>query len=162
MESKDNWKTDTSPSPGSGEQAGQDLRRQAEEELSRKKGALSLEHPEAQSPEETRLMLHELRVYQIELEMQNEELQKSHAEMDAIRERYFDLYDFAPVGYCTVSEKGLILEANLTAATLLGVTRGELVKKLFTRFIILRPRSLARGPVWDYRSCTGSSRPTGA
>ncbi|MEI6260021.1 MAG: hypothetical protein WCR46_08955 [Deltaproteobacteria bacterium] len=69
MESKDNWKTDASPSPGSGEQAGQDLRRQAEEELSRKKGALYPAHPEAQSPEETRLMLHELRVHQIELKL---------------------------------------------------------------------------------------------
>jgi hypothetical protein len=98
MESKDNWKTDAHPSPSSGEHAGQDLRRQAEEELSRKKGALSPEHPEAQSPEETRLMLHELRVHQIELKLQNEELQKSHAEMDTIRERYFDLYDLAPVG----------------------------------------------------------------
>ncbi|PKN60260.1 MAG: hypothetical protein CVU53_04010, partial [Deltaproteobacteria bacterium HGW-Deltaproteobacteria-11] len=50
--------------------------------------------------------------------------------------RYFDLYDLAPTGYCTVSEKGLILEANLTAATLLGVARGALVKQPLTRFIL--------------------------
>jgi PAS domain S-box-containing protein len=136
MESKDNWKTDISPSPGSGEQAGQDLRRQAEEELSRKKGALSPDHPEALSPEETRRMLHELQVYQIELKLQNEELQKSHAEMDAIRERYFDLYDLAPVGYCTVSEKKLILEANLTLAILLDVSRSALIQSPMSQFIL--------------------------
>jgi len=136
MESKDNWKTDAHPSPGSGEQAGQDLRRQAEEYLSRKKGVLSPEYPKAQSPEETRLMLHELRVHQIELKLQNEELQKSHAEMDAIRARYFDLYDLAPVGYCTVSEKKLILEANLTLATLLDVGRSALIQRPMSRFIL--------------------------
>ena len=81
-------------------------------------------------------MLHELRVHQIELEMQNEELRRAQAELDAARARYFDLYDLAPVGYCTLSEQGLILEANLTAATLLGVARGALVKQPFTRFIL--------------------------
>ena len=81
-------------------------------------------------------MLHELRVHQIELEMQNEELRRTQAELDAARARYFDLYDLAPVGYCTLTEKGLILEANLTAATLLGVARGALVKQPITRFIL--------------------------
>jgi PAS domain S-box-containing protein len=90
----------------------------------------------ALSPEEIRRMLHELRVHQIELEMQNEELRRAQAELDASRERYFDLYDLAPVGYCTLSEKGLILETNLTAATLLNVTRSEMVNKPITRFIL--------------------------
>lgn len=89
----------------------------------------------ALSPEETRQTLHELRVHQIELEMQNEELRRAQAELDASRARYFDLYDLAPVGYCTVSESGLILEANLTAARLLRVTRGELTRQPLTRFI---------------------------
>ena len=89
----------------------------------------------ALSPEETRQTLHELRVHQIELEMQNEELRRAQAELDAVRARYFDLYDLAPVGYCTVSEQGLIEEANLTAATLLGTTRRELVRQPWTRFI---------------------------
>jgi len=88
------------------------------------------------SSEEIRQTLHELRVHQLELEMQNEELRRAQVELDATRARYFDLYDLAPVGYCTVSERGLILEANLTAATLLGVARGELVKQSFARFII--------------------------
>jgi PAS domain-containing protein len=80
--------------------------------------------------------LHELLVHQIELEMQNEELRRAQAELEAARARYFDLYDLAPVGYCTVSEEGLILEANLTAATLLGVAKGALVKQPLTRFIL--------------------------
>jgi PAS domain-containing protein len=88
-----------------------------------------------QTPESVRQVLHELRVHQIELTMQNEELRRAQAEIEAERARYFDLYDLAPVGYVTVSEKGLILEANLTAATLLGVNRGVLVKQPLSRFI---------------------------
>ncbi len=107
-----------------------DRRRQAEE-----KAALSPENIEALSPEETRQTLHELQVHQIELEMQNEELRRTQVELDASRARYFDLYDVAPVGYFSLSETGLILEANLTAATLLSVPRGVLVKQPITRFI---------------------------
>jgi len=111
-----------------------ELRRQAEE-IARKEAAQSSEDLESLSPEGIRQTLHELRVHQIELEMQNEELRRTQAELDAARARYFDLYDLAPVGYCTLSEKGLILEANLTAATLLGVARGALVKQSISRFI---------------------------
>ena len=112
-----------------------DLRRQAEE-LARAKAAQAPEDLETLSPEETRQMLHELRVHQIELEIQNEELRRAQAELEASRARYFDLYDLAPVGYFTVSEQGLIIEANLTAAGLLGVARGALVKQPLTRFIL--------------------------
>ena len=84
----------------------------------------------------SRQLLHELRVHQIELEMQNEELRRAQEELEASRARYFDLYDLAPVGYFTLSEEGLILEANLTAARLLGVARGALVKQPLTRFIL--------------------------
>ncbi len=73
---------------------------------------------------------------QAELEMQNEELRTSQEELHISQERYFDLYDFAPVGYCTVSEQGLIMEANLTTATLLGLSRNELVRQPISRFII--------------------------
>ncbi len=91
----------------------------------------------ALSPEQTRQMLHELRVHQIELEMQNEELRRTQVELDVSRARYFDLYDLAPVSYYTVSEAtGLLLEANLAGATLLGLSRADLVGKPMTRFIV--------------------------
>jgi PAS domain S-box-containing protein len=112
-----------------------ELRRRAEE-MARGKAAQAPENLAPLSPEETRRTLHELRVHQIELEMQNEELRRAQAELDAARARYFDLYDLAPVGYCTVSEQGLILEANFTAATLLGVARGALVMQPFSHFIL--------------------------
>jgi two-component system cell cycle sensor histidine kinase/response regulator CckA len=90
----------------------------------------------ALSPEDTRWTLHELQVHQIELEMQNEELRRTQGELEASRARYFDLYDLAPVGYCTLSEEGLILEANLSAAALLGVDRGALVTQPISRFVL--------------------------
>ena len=61
---------------------------------------------------------HELRVHQIELEMQNEELRWAQGELEASQSRYFYLYELAPVGFFTLNEQGLILEANFTAATL--------------------------------------------
>ena len=109
-----------------------DLRRRAED-MARTD---EVKTEESLSCEQAQQLLHELRVHQIELEMQNEELRRVQAELEASRARYFDLYDFAPVGYLTLSEKGLILEANVTAATLLGVGRGALVKQPLTRFIL--------------------------
>jgi len=103
--------------------------RRRTEKKSRKKAVRLSKNQESMSPEETQQALHELRVHQVELEMQNEELK-------AARARYFDLYDLAPVGYITVSEQGLVLEANLTATTLLSVSRGNLMNQLLTRFIL--------------------------
>jgi PAS domain S-box-containing protein len=100
---------------------------------------------ESLSIEATRQMLHELRVHQIELEMQNDELRRTQAELEAARVRYFDLYDLAPVGYFTLSEAGLILEANLTAATLLDVARSALVKQPITRFIFPEDQDIYYG-----------------
>lgn len=78
-----------------------------------------------------------LRVHQIELKMQNEELQRTQAELDASHAKYVDLYDLAPVGYCTIaSETGLILQTNLTASTLLGVARQALIKQKISNFIL--------------------------
>jgi PAS domain S-box-containing protein len=107
-----------------------DLRRKAE-----KKAALSPEHNKCLSLNETRLMIHELRVHQIELEMQNEELIQTQEELNASRVRYFDLYEFAPAGYCTLSSEGLFLEANLTATTLLGLLRRRLVGQRISNFL---------------------------
>ena len=77
-----------------------------------------------------------LKVYQVKLEMQNEELRAAQASLAASRERYLDLYDMAPVGYCTLSQEGVILEANLTAATLLDVAPRALVQQPLSRFIV--------------------------
>ncbi|HSQ17124.1 MAG TPA: histidine kinase [Anaerolineales bacterium] len=91
--------------------------------------------PAQLSPEETQQILHELQVHQIELEMQNEELLRTQVELEASRERYFDLYDLAPVGYVTLNPQGLILEANFTAATLFNMERSGLVMQPLTRFL---------------------------
>jgi two-component system cell cycle sensor histidine kinase/response regulator CckA len=108
-----------------------DLRKQAEE-----KAAQSPQNPAELSPEQIQQTLHELRVHQIELEMQNEELRQSQSDLCASKTRYFDLYDLAPIGYCTLGETGVILEANLTAATMLGAVRGALVNQPLTKFIL--------------------------
>ncbi len=127
------------PSAGSGQaksrDSGQALRQRAEE-ITREKAAQAPEDLDTLTPEEARKVLHELQVYQVELEMQNEELRWAQQELEASRARYMELYDLAPVGYLTVSEQGLILEANLTAAKLLGVTRDALVKRPLSRFIL--------------------------
>jgi diguanylate cyclase (GGDEF)-like protein/PAS domain S-box-containing protein len=86
-------------------------------------------------PQAVQDLVHELQVHQIELELQNEELRQSHLALDSARARYFDLYDLAPVGYVTLGASGLIAEANLTAATLLGVHRGELVRRPLHTFV---------------------------
>jgi PAS domain S-box-containing protein len=91
--------------------------------------------PESMSPEALRRALHELQVHQIELEIQNEELLRVQIELEAARARYFDLYHLAPVSYCTLSEEGLILEANLTFASLFGISRGLLLMRPIVRLI---------------------------
>ena len=105
--------------------------------LRRRAEAVALDNaPQAPEDLQPQRALHELRVHQIELEMQNEELRRAHEELEASRARYVDLYDMAPVGYLTLGEPGLILEANLTAAKLLGVARGALVKQPLPSFIL--------------------------
>ncbi len=76
-----------------------------------------------------------LRVHQIELEMQNEDLRQAQIELEGLKDRYIDLYDFAPVGYVTLNEKGLIVEANLTAVRLLGLEKQKLTKMFLSHFV---------------------------
>jgi two-component system cell cycle sensor histidine kinase/response regulator CckA len=113
--------------------SGQTLRQRAEELLREKELRDGLE---ALPIEEARQIFPELQVHQKELEIQNEELRRAHAEMDTAREHYFDLYNLAPVGYCTLDKQGLFLEANLTVATMLGVGHRELAGQPISRFIL--------------------------
>lgn len=87
------------------------------------------------SPDALQKMLYSLQVHQIELQMQNEQLRTTQEQLDEASSRYFDLYDLAPVGYCTVNDKGHILEANLMAARLVGWNRNKLITQAITRFI---------------------------
>ena len=80
-------------------------------------------------------LIHELRVHQIELEMQAEDLRKSKIALEESRDNYLDLYEFAPLGYLTLNHEALIMEVNLTGATLLGVERSKLVKARFRKFV---------------------------
>jgi PAS domain S-box-containing protein len=86
--------------------------------------------------EDVQKLIHELDTYQIELELQNEDLRSTQEELEKSRHRYADLYDFAPIAYLTVSDKGMILEANLTAGDMLGVARGQLLNRGFSEFIL--------------------------
>ena len=88
------------------------------------------------SDKETKQLIHELHVHQIELEMQNDELRKAQEELEESRAKYSDLYDFAPVGYFTFDKDGLILEVNLAAANELGVKRSLLIDKPFRTYIV--------------------------
>ena len=88
------------------------------------------------TPQAVRNVLEDLRVHQIELEMQNDELRRTQVALEAAQERYFDFYDLAPVGYVTVNEQAKILQANLAAATLLGVDRAALPGKALSAFML--------------------------
>jgi PAS domain S-box-containing protein len=111
------------------------LRRRAEARLSER-------HSDPESDAGTQRVLHELEVHQIELEMQNAELQKARDDLEAALEKYTDLYDFAPVGYFSIDESGVILEANLTGAALLGVERSRLINRRLLLFVSPTSRSI--------------------
>ena len=80
-------------------------------------------------------LLHELQIHHIELEMQAEQLRSSQIALEESRDRYVSLYDFAPVGYLTLTDAGLIAEANLTGAALLEVERKKLLHNRFAKFV---------------------------
>ena len=79
---------------------------------------------------------HELQVHQIELEMQNEALRHTHITLEETLDRFVDFYDCAPVGYLTISDTGSITELNLTCASLVGMTRRDILQHPFARFVM--------------------------
>ena len=89
----------------------------------------------------------ELQVHQIELELQNEELRRVQEELRAARDRYADLYDSAPTGYLTLNPKGMILEANLPACALLGISRKDLLGKPILGFIAAKDQPVFQGHI---------------
>ena len=93
--------------------------------------------PTLSSHHSTVELLHELQVHQIELEMQNEELLRTRRILEESHNRYVNLYEFAPVGYLTLTPEGKISEANHTAAELLGVERNNLLNRHFTSVVAL-------------------------
>jgi PAS domain S-box-containing protein len=112
-----------------------ELRRRAEGRLSDQRKGQRSKARDQKSEADTVRLLHELEVHQIELEMQNAELQKARDELEVALEKYTDLYDFAPVGYFSIDESGVILEANLTGAALLGIERSRLVNRRLLLFM---------------------------
>ncbi len=108
-----------------------ELRRRAEEKLRADPAA----HQKNSSVENMEKLFHELQVYQIQLQMQNEELNIAQHELATSKTRYLDIYDQAPVGYLTISERGVVVEANTTAAAMLGVDKKALLKKTIYQFV---------------------------
>lgn len=92
------------------------------------------------SPDDCHRLMHDLHVHQIELEMQNDELRKAQEELVRMTDRYRELYDFTPVGYFVLDKKGVILEANLTGVSLLGMERQLLVHKPFITVVVKEAR----------------------
>ncbi len=108
-----------------------ELRRQAEEQLQKKKQNISA----PATTEELHRLVQELEVHQIELEMQNEELQQIRSELEVYLTKYTDLYDFAPVGYFTLDKNGVILGVNLNGTRMFMVERSVVLNQHFERFI---------------------------
>jgi diguanylate cyclase (GGDEF)-like protein/PAS domain S-box-containing protein len=100
------------------------------------------DQPDVISPERAQFILQELQVHQIELQMQNEELLRSHEALAESKERYFDLYELAPIGYLTLNKEGKILEANLTATTLFAIPRGSLINTPLNTFIVSQDQDI--------------------
>ena len=109
------------------------LRARAEAEFRRRADAAR--ERDGSAPDDARHVIHDLQVHEIELEMQNDELRRAYHALDVARSRYVDLYDLAPVGYVTLDAGGLIREANLKAADMLGTARSSLVGRPLSEFV---------------------------
>ncbi|MBC8237862.1 MAG: PAS domain S-box protein, partial [Helicobacteraceae bacterium] len=117
------------------------LRAKAEKTL-QTRGKTGTDSEITYSLNEMQEIFHDLEVHQIELEMQNKELIRTCQELDSSKRRYSDFYNLAPVGYLTLNEEDLILEANLTALTLFGVKTQALIEKKLTDFILKKDQDI--------------------
>ena len=116
----------------------EDLRANRNSSLHRKPEMFLADYPSAIKkipPTKIQSLVEDFHIHKIELEMQNEELRRAQMELEEARNRYVNLYDFAPVGYFTMGYEGLIQETNITGATMLGVVRKNLINQPFSRFI---------------------------
>jgi PAS domain S-box-containing protein len=109
-----------------------ELRRRAEDRLQTQE---QIPQSAIRNPQSAQRLVHELRVHQIELEMQNEELRQARARVQTLLAQYTDLYDFAPAGYLTLDRVGAIRQVNRTGARLLGVECSRLLKRRFGLFV---------------------------
>jgi PAS domain S-box-containing protein len=91
--------------------------------------------PYSRTREQLEALLHELQIQHIELQVQNRELLDAQQLVEESRSRYADLYDFAPIGYCTVDPEGHVKEANLTAARLFALRRNQLIGRQLTSLV---------------------------
>jgi PAS domain S-box-containing protein len=124
-----------------------DLRQRAEELLGK-----HIRDLRAPARQEIQQLVHELEVHRVELEMQNRDLREAQQELEAARDRYADLYDFAPLGYVTLDGRGLIREINLTAARMLGRERKFLIGQPFASYMAWGHRQTFRSHL---RTCVG-------
>lgn len=89
-------------------------------------------------------LVHDLHVSHLELEMQNEDLRRTHLELETIRRKFSDLYDFAPVSYLTLDQRGFVEEINLAGSALLCLDRIEIIGKLLVTFVVPADRDKFR------------------
>ncbi len=113
------------------------LRRQAEELLQ-----TTTRDVVAIPVKDVQRLVHELQTYQIELKIQNDELRRTQMEIEAARGSYVDLYDFSPAGILALDTFGTIMEANVSAGTLLGVNRKKLIGQSLVHFVASEDRDL--------------------
>ncbi len=119
-----------------------ELRRRAEDRLRQRPGNQRPTAAVPKSAAEAQRLLHELQVHQIELEMQNAELRQARDKLEVALENCTDLYDFAPSGYFTLAATGVILQANLTGATPVGIERSHLVGQALGQLVSTEFRPL--------------------
>lgn len=87
------------------------------------------------STQDIQFIIHELQVHQVELQLQNEEMRRLQLELETSRDNYSNLYDLAPVCYCTIDRKGIIQEANQMVLEIFGCRKEDLIEKRLAHFI---------------------------